>query len=98
MVFLVGVRSSQSQLSSLFSIGVSVQPESKDGGLNNSLLNHRVEWRGDMVDRDLREAHTKNTIKLGSKESESRFMGSFSKELISHTNTSNADSVLGYKA
>merc|ERR550517_140693 len=87
------VRSAQNQLPSQAILRVPVQPERKDRLLDNSLIDHIVEDRGDSQDRDLREAHPKDTVKSGSNKRNARFMSCLSKSLVIDTHPSNAASI-----
>ena len=59
---LAFLRTSKDHLSSKLSFWISVQPE-RENRINNSLIDHVVEWRHDIQYSKTGEAHTKNTIK-----------------------------------
>ena len=61
--------------------------------MNQSLFNHFVEWRSDLVDGDAWVRHTENTIEFGSDERNARLPDSFAERLAVDLNASNVQRV-----
>lgn len=68
--------------------------EREDGLINELLLNHLVERRGDAIHSDPRVAETENAIKATKGESQAGLAGSLGKELVVDGNVTNGHSVL----
>ena len=68
--------------------------EGEDGLINELLLNHLVERRGDPVHCDSRVAETKNSIKAAKGKSQAGLARSLGKELVIDGNVTNGHSVL----
>jgi hypothetical protein len=89
------VNSSEDELTTNASIGVSVQPEGKCGGGDEVLSNHVVEHGNDAIDSDGLESKTEDTIELSEHESKSRLLGGLSKGLLLDLETCNGNNILG---
>lgn len=71
--------------------------ESKDGFVKKTLVNHGVERRNNLVDRDRVITKAQNTVELAEGESQTRLRSSLSEDLILNFKVPDLKGVLRYK-
>ncbi len=68
--------------------------ESKNWLVKETLINHVVEWRWDLVDRDGIISETQNTVKAAKSERKAWLFGGFGEDLILDLEVANSQNVL----
>ena len=90
---ILGVRSSQQQLSAHLSGWVPVEVETEHGGLDKALADHVVKGRHHLVDSNVGVAHAQDPVKLGGHKGHAWLREGLSKCLVLDVHTTEGDSV-----
>lgn len=92
VVFLINT--AEDSLALLISVS---KIESKDRFVEKALINHGVERRNDLVDRNGIITKTKNTVELAEGESQTRLRSGLSEDLVLDLQVSNLEGILGHE-